>query len=92
MPEQLEPLSVPISALEHYAYCSRQAALIHVDAYFDSTVDTVRGDLAHAAVDRVGVGHGRDRRRLFRSLLAAAPGGGRGSQRHLGSSRGDIRR
>ncbi len=66
-PEE-ERRSVPISALEHHAYCPRQAALIHVDAYFDSTVDTVRGDLAHAAVDRVGVGHGRDRSRLFRSL------------------------
>lgn len=64
-----EPLrSVPISALEHHAYCPRQAALIHVEAYFDSTVETVRGDLAHAAVDRVGVGEGRDRRRVFRSL------------------------
>jgi len=61
-------LSVPISALEHYAYCPRQAALIHVEAYFDSTVDTVRGDLAHAAVDRAGLGHDRARRRLFRSL------------------------
>lgn len=60
--------SIPISALEHHAYCPRQAALIHVDAYFDSSVDTVRGDIAHAAVDRAGVGHGRDRARVFRSL------------------------
>ncbi|MGH3567734.1 MAG: CRISPR-associated protein Cas4 [Pseudonocardia sp.] len=60
--------SIPISALEHYAYCPRQAALIHVERYFDSTVDTVRGDLAHAAVDRAGVGHRRDRTRVFRSL------------------------
>jgi CRISPR-associated exonuclease Cas4 len=60
--------SVPISALEHYAYCPRQAALIHVDAYFDSNVDTVRGDLAHAAVDRVGVGQDRRRQRVWRSL------------------------
>lgn len=64
-----EPLlSVPISALEHHAYCPRQAALIHVDGYFDSTVETVRGDLAHAAVDRAGVGQDRDSRRVFRSL------------------------
>ncbi|GEL20979.1 hypothetical protein PA7_48160 [Pseudonocardia asaccharolytica DSM 44247 = NBRC 16224] len=42
--------------------------MIHVDGYFDSTVDTVRGDLAHTAVDRVGIGHGRDRSKLFRSL------------------------
>jgi len=60
--------SVPISALEHYAYCPRQAALIHVDAYFDSNVDTVRGDLAHAAVDRVGIGQDRRKQRVWRSL------------------------
>lgn len=60
--------SVPISALEHYAYCPRQAALIHVDAYFDSNLDTVRGDLAHAAVDKVGVGQDRRRQRVWRSL------------------------
>lgn len=60
--------SVPISALEHYAYCPRQAALIHVDAYFESNVDTVRGDLAHAAVDRAGGGQDRRNRRVWRSL------------------------
>ena len=60
--------SVPISALEHYAYCPRQAALIHVDAYFESNVDTVRGDLAHAAVDRIGAGSDRHRQRVWRSL------------------------
>lgn len=60
--------SVPISALEHYAYCPRQAALIHVEAYFESNVDTVRGDLAHAAVDRIGAGSDRRRQRVWRSL------------------------
>lgn len=61
-------LSVPISALEHYDYCPRQAALIHVDRYFESTVDTVRGDLAHAAVNRPGAGTDRRRRAVWRSL------------------------
>jgi CRISPR-associated exonuclease Cas4 len=59
--------SIPISALEHHAYCPRQAALIHVEAYFDASVDTVRGDLAHQAVDRGGTGSDR-RRRTVRSL------------------------
>lgn len=59
---------VPLSALEHYAYCPRQAALIHVEAYFDANVDTVRGDLAHAAVDRPGAGQDRRRRSVWRSL------------------------
>ena len=59
--------SIPISALEHHAYCPRQAALIHVEGYFDVSVDTVRGDLAHQAVDRGGTGSDR-RRRTVRSL------------------------
>jgi CRISPR-associated exonuclease Cas4 len=60
--------SVPISALEHFEYCSRQAALIHVEGYFAGSVDTVRGDLAHAAVDEAGAGNDRRRGRLWRSL------------------------
>ncbi len=60
--------SIPISALEHYAYCPRQAALIHVERYFDASVETVRGDLAHAAVDRIGPDQRRDGTRVFRSL------------------------
>ena len=60
--------SVPISALEHYAYCPRQAALIHVEGYFQSNLDTVRGDLAHAAVNQPGPGTDRRRDRVWRSL------------------------
>lgn len=60
--------SVPISALEHYAYCPRQAALIHSERYFESNLDTVRGDLAHAAVDRPGAGADRRRHQVWRSL------------------------
>jgi CRISPR-associated exonuclease Cas4 len=62
------PQSIPISALEHHAYCPRQAALIHLDGYFDSTVDTVRGDLAHAAVDRGGRDRDRHGQRVWNSL------------------------
>jgi CRISPR-associated exonuclease Cas4 len=54
--------------LEHYAYCPRQAALIHVDGYFDRSADTVRGDLAHAAVDRAGPDQDRHGHRLWHSL------------------------
>jgi CRISPR-associated exonuclease Cas4 len=60
--------SIPISALEHHAYCPRQAALIHLDAYFESSLDTVRGDLAHAAVDRAGAGQDRRGQRVWHSL------------------------
>ncbi|MFI1995333.1 Dna2/Cas4 domain-containing protein [Actinoplanes sp. NPDC020271] len=46
---------IPIPALEHYAYCPRQAALIHVDGIFTDDVNTVRGHLAHERVDRPGI-------------------------------------
>jgi CRISPR-associated exonuclease Cas4 len=44
-------VSVPLSALEHVAYCERQAALIHLEATWTDSVDTVRGDLLHRGVD-----------------------------------------
>jgi CRISPR-associated exonuclease Cas4 len=53
-------VSIPLSALEHVAYCQRQAALIHVEATWADSVDTVRGDLAHRAVDLLGIRRRRD--------------------------------
>ncbi|WP_446225075.1 CRISPR-associated protein Cas4 [Nocardia sp. IBHARD005] len=59
---------MPISAIEHWAYCPRQAILIWQEGYFESSTDTVRGDLAHSAVDRGGTLTGRDGARVWRSL------------------------
>jgi CRISPR-associated exonuclease Cas4 len=42
---------VLVSALEHFAYCERQCALIHVDQTFDENVYTLRGRHAHERVD-----------------------------------------
>jgi CRISPR-associated exonuclease Cas4 len=44
-------IEVPVSALEHYSYCPRQCALIHVEQTFDENLFTVRGRLAHERVD-----------------------------------------
>jgi CRISPR-associated exonuclease Cas4 len=41
---------VPISAIEHYSYCPRQCALIHVEQTYDENLYTVRGRLAHERV------------------------------------------
>jgi CRISPR-associated exonuclease Cas4 len=46
---------VPLSALEHYDYCRRQTALIHVEGVWSENVQTVRGDLSHTAVDLPGI-------------------------------------
>lgn len=46
----IDPLS--LSIVEHYAYCPRQAALIHVEGLWAANADTARGEADHAAVDR----------------------------------------
>lgn len=38
---------VMISALEHWAYCPRQCALIHVEQTFDENIYTLRGRMEH---------------------------------------------
>lgn len=49
-----DDVEVPVSALEHFSYCPRQCALIHVEQIFDENVFTIRGALAHERVDQVG--------------------------------------
>ncbi len=46
-----EEILVPISAIEHYSYCPRQCALIHVEQTFDENLFTIKGRLAHERVD-----------------------------------------
>ncbi len=42
---------VPISAIEHFAYCPRQCALIHCDGVWSDNAHTIRGTRAHRRVD-----------------------------------------
>lgn len=42
---------VAISALEHYEYCPRQCALIHVDSVWVDNAHTVRGQYGHRRAD-----------------------------------------
>ncbi len=46
---EIEP--VMLSALEHYSYCPRQCALIHVEHVWDENVYTMRGRDVHERVD-----------------------------------------
>jgi CRISPR-associated exonuclease Cas4 len=50
--EELEP--VLLSALEHYSYCPRQCALIHLEQTFDENVYTLRGQAVHQRIHSVG--------------------------------------
>ena len=62
-----EPV-VLVSAIEHFAYCPRQCALIHCDGVWSDNVHTVRGSRAHRRVDS-----GRHRRERGRQVFRAIP-------------------
>ena len=65
MPDSTEP--VMISALEHYSYCPRQCALIHVEQVWDENLYTLRGRDLHRHADEAG-GESRGSARIERAL------------------------
>ncbi len=50
-----EPDPIPLSALQHWAYCPRQCGLIHLEQAFDDNVHTLRGNAVHARTDQPGM-------------------------------------
>ena len=60
--------SLPLSALNHFLYCSRRAYLIHAERVFVDNEHTLLGNLAHEAVDTPGYEH-----RAGWELLRALP-------------------
>lgn len=44
---------IMVSALEHWSYCPRQCALIHLDQTFEENLYTMRGRAVHKLVDEV---------------------------------------
>jgi len=50
-----DAVAIPLSALQHWAYCPRQCALIHLDQAFDDNVHTLRGNAVHARSDQPGM-------------------------------------
>lgn len=59
--------TVLLSALEHYLYCPRQCALIHVDGVWAENAHTVVGQRAHRRVDS-GAGRRERGRRVLRAI------------------------
>lgn len=51
----IEEDPIPLSALQHWAYCPRQCGLIHLEQAFDDNVHTLRGQAVHKRVDQPGV-------------------------------------
>lgn len=50
----MNEVSIAISALQHWSYCPRQCALIHVEQVFADNLHTARGNAVHALVDEPG--------------------------------------
>lgn len=56
--------AIPLSALEHFEYCPRQCAFIHVDQLWRDNVHTVRGQYGHRRADNAPPSIGRGVRTL----------------------------
>ena len=63
--ELLDPIT--LSALQHWCYCPRQCALIHVEQVFAENLFTLRGQALHKRVDDPGF-EVRDGLRVERAL------------------------
>lgn len=48
-PAAVDP--IPLSALQHWCYCQRQCALIHIEQAFEENLYTLRGQAVHQRVD-----------------------------------------
>jgi CRISPR-associated exonuclease Cas4 len=44
---------IPLSALNHWAYCPRRCGLIHMEGEFTDNIHTMRGNAEHERVDQV---------------------------------------
>ena len=64
----MEPHIVAISAIEHYLYCPRQCALIHVDGIWDDNPHTIRGHRGHRRVDNPDNSRTEKDRKILRAV------------------------
>lgn len=63
--------SLPISALQHWLFCPRQCALIHVERLWAENRFTAEGRLLHERTDD-GRAESRDGKRILRSVQIAS--------------------
>lgn len=59
--------SIPLSALQHYLYCPRQCALIHLECVWEENQFTAEGNVFHERADS-GITENRALKRVLRSL------------------------
>ena len=67
----VETASLPLSALQHWLFCPRQCALIHVERLWEENVATAEGRVLH---DRADAGHPESRSgaRVLRAVQVAS--------------------
>lgn len=63
--------SLPISALQHWLFCPRQCALIHVERLWDENRLTAEGRILHERAD-AGIPESRDGLRVLRAVQIAS--------------------
>jgi len=63
---------IPISALQHYLYCPRQCALIHLERQWSESRHTAEGRLMHDRADAAGAEMRRGVRTVTSMPLAAS--------------------
>lgn len=63
--------SLPLSALQHWLFCPRQCALIHVEQLWEENRLTVEGRILHERADE-GVPESREGMRVLRSVHVAS--------------------
>lgn len=63
----LSPYSVPLAALQHYLYCPRQCALIHLECVWEENQFTAEGNVFHERADS-GMTEKRGLKKVLRSL------------------------
>ncbi len=68
----MDPRLIPLSALQHYAYCPRQCALIHNEQAWAENWFTAKGQVLHQRVDK---GEPETRRgvKFERGVMVEAP-------------------
>ena len=59
--------SVPLAALQHYLYCPRQCALIHLECAWEENQFTAEGNVFHERADS-GMTETRGLKKVLRSL------------------------
>lgn len=63
----LFPYSIPLAALQHYLYCPRQCALIHLECAWEENQFTAEGNVFHERADS-GMTETRELKKVLRSL------------------------